>query len=77
MLVDGISSTTSLRAYWKPTLFDEGLVENGAEGRVQLLLHVLQQHRRAKLHRVFQGAQEVWLLQVYDLQILWEGEARG
>ena len=57
-----------------PTLLDEGLVEDGGQGGVQLLLHVLQQHWGPKLDRIFQGPQEIRLLKIDDLQFLWKTE---
>ena len=48
----------------------EGLVEDGGQRGVQLLLDVLQQHRGSRLDRALQNPQEVRHLEVYHLQTL-------
>ncbi len=52
------------------TLLDEGLVEDGSEGGVQLLCHVLEEDGGAKLDRVLQSSEKVRLLKVNHLQFL-------
>ena len=44
------------------TLFDEGLVEDGGKGGIQLFLYILKQHWTTELHRILKCAQEVRLL---------------
>ena len=56
------------------TNFDQRLVEHGVEGRVNLFLHVFQNHRQTQMDGIFQGAHVVWLLQVNHLQTLQQAQ---
>ena len=59
------------------TNFDQRLVEHWVEGRVNLFLHVLQNHRQTHLDGVFQGVHVVWLLKVNHLQTLQQAQRHG
>ena len=56
------------------TNFDQRLVEHRVEGRVNLFLHILQNHRQTQMDGIFQGAHVVWLLKVNHLQALQQAQ---